>query len=162
MDTRHGLNHNKTRHNANHVVDLGVVLYSIFLSDPFTANNTDNQNFEYHLIYKFICVIFSFILLAVYRYLTWWRHHIKWKHFPRYWPFVRGIHRLPVNSSHKGQWRGALMFSSICAWMNGWANNREAGDLGRHRVHYDVIVMLTQFGLVTWNSVMDLRQCWLS
>ena len=40
---------------------------------------------------------------------------IKWKHFPRYWPFVREIHRSPVNSSHKGQWRGALMFSLICA-----------------------------------------------
>ena len=40
---------------------------------------------------------------------------IKWKHFPRYWPFVRGIHRSPVNSSHKGQWPGALMFSLICA-----------------------------------------------
>ena len=40
---------------------------------------------------------------------------IKWKDFPRYWPFVRGIHRSPVNSPHKGQWRGALMFSLICA-----------------------------------------------
>ena len=40
---------------------------------------------------------------------------IKWKHFPRYWPFVWGIHRSPVNSPHKGQWRGALMFSLICA-----------------------------------------------
>ena len=28
---------------------------------------------------------------------------IKWKHFPRYWPFVRGIHRSRVNSLHKGQ-----------------------------------------------------------
>ena len=37
----------------------------------------------------------------------------KWKHFPRYWPFVRGIHRSTVNSPHKGQWRGALMFSSV-------------------------------------------------
>ena len=46
---------------------------------------------------------------------------IKWKHFPRYWPFVRGIHRSPVNSQHKGQWRGALMFSLIWAWINGWA-----------------------------------------
>ena len=36
---------------------------------------------------------------------------IKWKHFPRYWPFVRGIHRSPVNSPHKDQWRGAVMFS---------------------------------------------------
>ena len=38
---------------------------------------------------------------------------IKWKHFPRYWPFVRGIHRSPVIPPHKG--RGALMFSLICA-----------------------------------------------
>ena len=35
---------------------------------------------------------------------------IKWKHFPRHWPFVRGIHWSPVNSPHKGQWRGVLMF----------------------------------------------------
>ena len=72
-----------------------------------------------------------------------WSHDdvIKWKHFPRSWPFVRGIHRPPVNSPHKGQWRGALMFSLICVWINGWVNNREAGDLRRHRGHYDVIVM---------------------
>ena len=43
-----------------------------------------------------------------------------------------------VNSPHKGQWRGALKFSLICAWINGWLNNREAGDLRRHRAHYDV------------------------
>ena len=46
-----------------------------------------------------------------------------------------------MNSPHKGQWRGALMFSLICAWINGWVNNREAGDLGRHRAHHDVIVI---------------------
>ena len=67
---------------------------------------------------------------------------MKWKHFPRYWPFVRGIHRSPVNSSHKGQWRGALIFSLICVWINGRVNNREAGNLRRHRSHYDVIVMM--------------------
>ena len=66
---------------------------------------------------------------------------IKWKHFPRYWAFVRRIHRSPVNSPHKGQWRGAFMFSLICVWINGWVNNREAGDLIRYRAHYDVIVM---------------------
>ena len=53
------------------------------------------------------------------------------KHFPRYWPIVWGIHRSPLNSPHKGQWRGALMFSLICAWINGWVNNGEAGDLRR-------------------------------
>ena len=67
---------------------------------------------------------------------------IKWKHFPRYWPFVWGIHWSPVNSPHKGQWCGALMFSLICAWINEWVNDREAGDLRRHSAHYDVIVMI--------------------
>ena len=66
---------------------------------------------------------------------------MKWKHFPRYWPFVRGIHRTPLNSPHKGQWRGALMFSLICTWIYGWVNNGKADDLRRHRAHYDVTVM---------------------
>ena len=65
---------------------------------------------------------------------------IKWKHFPRNWPFVRGIHRLPVNSPHKGQWRVALMSSFICVWINDWVNNRKAGDLRRYRAYYHVIV----------------------
>ena len=67
---------------------------------------------------------------------------IKWKQFPRCWPFVSGIHRSPVNSQHKGQWRGALMLSLICAWIIGSLNNHEAGDLRRHHTHYDVIVII--------------------
>ena len=66
---------------------------------------------------------------------------MKSKHFPCYWPFVRGIHRSALNSPHKGQWRGALMFSLICVWITGWTNNRGAGDLRRHRAHYDVTLM---------------------
>ena len=46
--------------------------------------------------------------------------------------------RSPVNSPHKGQWGGALVFSLICTWINGWVNNGEAGDLRRHRTHYDI------------------------
>ena len=68
----------------------------------------------------------------------------EWKHFPRYWPFVRGIHRSPVNSPNKGQWREALMFSLICAWINNWVNNREAGGLRSHRAHCDVNVMFPE------------------
>ena len=54
---------------------------------------------------------------------------------------LRGIHRSPVNSPLKSQWRGALMFYLICDWINGWENNGEAGDLRRHRAHYDVILI---------------------
>ena len=68
----------------------------------------------------------------------------KCKHLPR---FVRGIHRSPVNSPHKGQWRGALMFSLICVWINGWVNNCEAGELMRHRAHHDVTVMIHDDGI---------------
>ena len=84
---------------------------------------------------------------------------IKWKHFPRYWPFVRGIHQRPVNSLHKGQWRGALMFSSICVWINDWVNNGEASDLRRYRAHYDVTVMrqaklpASSEGIILWLAV---------
>ena len=66
---------------------------------------------------------------------------IKWKHFPRNWLFVRGIHRSRWIPPHKGQWRGALMFSLICVWLNVWVNNHEAGDFRRHRGHCDVSVM---------------------
>ena len=44
----------------------------------------------------------------------------------------------------KAKWRGDLMFSLICAWTNGWANNLNADDLRRHRAHYDFIAMITQ------------------
>ena len=65
---------------------------------------------------------------------------IKWKHFSRYWPFVRGIHRSPMNlwsSSHKGQSRRFLLLYLIFVCANCWA----AGGLRRYSVHYDVTVM---------------------
>ena len=70
---------------------------------------------------------------------------IKWKHFPCYWPLVRGIHRSLVNSPHKGEWRGALMLSLICAlnkrlskqWWGWWFET--------HRTHYDVTVIHVLF-----------------
>ena len=90
---------------------------------------------------------------------------IKWRHFPHYWPFVWGIHRSPVNSLHKDQWRRVLMFSLICAWRNCWVNAQEAGDLSHH-AHYDITVMTlrpTQSCLV--HSVLQVLghlqlQCW--
>ena len=46
----------------------------------------------------------------------------------------------------QSQRRGALMFSLICTWANGWANHRDAGDFRRHCAHYNVTVMLYYFG----------------
>ena len=71
--------------------------------------------------------------------------------FPAWLALSAGNSPVPVNSPHKGQWRGALMFSLICVWINGWVNNREAGDLRRHHGHYDVIIMNSNITYITQN-----------
>ena len=81
---------------------------------------------------------------------------------------VRGIDRSPVHSPHKGQWREALLFSLICAWINGWVNNGETSDLRPHRAHYDAsvikniqswfIFMLTIQNISFWLSVGLMRR----
>ena len=94
--------------------------------------------------------------------------------FSRYWHFVRGIHRPPVNSPHKGQWRGALVFSLIWTSINRWVNNCEPGDLRRHRANYEVSVMVGAHVPATslnmscacltqgpWNSLFTLHSKWI-
>ena len=67
--------------------------------------------------------------------------------------------RSSANSPHKGQWRGALMFSLICVWIDVWVNNGKAGDLRRHRAHCDVIVMSLRYGLVIFNLMQSGVEC---
>ena len=71
---------------------------------------------------------------------SWWVHQMET--FSVLLAFVNGIHQWLVDSPHKGQWRGALIFSLICAWTNSWANNQDAGDLRHHHAHYDITIML--------------------
>ena len=71
------------------------------------------------------------------------QHHDIMETFSALLAICEGNHRAPLDPPHKGQWRRALMFSLICAWANGWANNRDAGDLRRYRAHYDVTVIIS-------------------
>ena len=87
---------------------------------------------------------------------SWWRHQME--AFSALLALCAGNSPGPVNSPHKGQWRRALMFSLICVWINGWVNNREAGDLRRYRAHSDVTVMLCRdrrlsLGKSLWQSL---------
>ena len=72
---------------------------------------------------------------------TWQSSYSWWRQSLRVTGHLSGEYRSLVNSPHKGQWRGALMFSLICAWIKGWLNNHAAYDLRRHRAIYDVVVM---------------------
>ena len=71
----------------------------------------------------------------VYGPIIWWRHQME--NFPHNSPFVRGIHRSHTKASDTELW----CFLLICVWINSWVKNREAGDLRRHRGHYDANVM---------------------
>ena len=122
---------------------MGVIFLKIIL-DPKVLKKYSRNFFLVFIFNKSIHIACNGTVIVFRSQQIKHRAHddvIKWKHFPRYWPFMRGIHRSPVNSPHKGQWRGALMFSLICAWINGWVNNREAGYLRRHGAHYNVIVV---------------------
>ena len=77
-------------------------------------------------------------------------------------PFVRGIHRSPVDSPHKCQWCGALTFSLICAWTNGSESNRYADDLKRHCAHYDVTVMASHPHVMLHTVVCTVEGRWLN
>ena len=125
------------RHLDNHVVWIGNI--SIALNHNKASTTTNNP-----------CTCFTKCTVFAWSTREWFTircvctYHddvIKWKPFLRYWSFVWGIHRSPVSSPQKGQWRGALMFSLMCVWINGSVNNREAGDLRCYRAHHDVIVM---------------------
>ena len=125
-------NYSKTRSRIYLTVDILTYIYSVG-----TNRNTHTQ----HYPPKAICILIQNINASVVlSELPQWRsvmlvnydYVIKWKHFPRNWPF---------DSPHKSQWRGAFMFSLICVWINDWVNTREAGNLRRYHAHYDVIVM---------------------
>ena len=109
--------------------------------------------YEYSLIISNIAAVWWRINVAI---IPWWRHQMK--SFSALLAICAGIHLSPANSPHKGQWRGALMFSLICAWINRWVNNYEAGNLRRHRVHYDVTVVMCRISASGANSSLGTSQ----
>ena len=95
------------------------IIHGIYCIQVVNGVTADCSGLYIRSISDEICTQLSCDLLGC-RYIMRYCHAchddvIKWKHFPCYWPFVRGIRRSPVNSPHKGQWHGALMFSLICA-----------------------------------------------
>ena len=136
---------------------MAAIFKSIFLSkETFEIfilismkNCSQGSNTLFPTYAKFHDIKWKFWILA----LSYHDDVTKWKHFPRSWPIVWGIHRSLVNSLHKGQWCGALVFSLICIWINGWVNNCEAGDLRPYRTHFDVTVMEWHRTAVTWQRV---------
>ena len=90
---------------------------------------------------------------------TWWRHQME--------TFSALLAICEGNSPVTGEFLAqrpvtrSLMFSLICAWISGWVNNREDGDLRQHLAHYDVTVMKKQVQLAVhemtkWKIIIEL------
>ena len=65
---------------------------------------------------------------------AWWRHQME--------TFSALLALRDWNPPATGGFSHKVDVFFICTWTNGWSNNRDAGDLGRHRAHYDVTLML--------------------
>ena len=91
-------------------------------------NNTESSMLQYVPRNMFIVRAAACFVMVWYQPILLHDDASKWNHFRHYLPLMQWIHRSPVNFPHKGQWRGSLMFSLICAWINGWVNNCKAGD----------------------------------
>ena len=132
---------------SNHCATSGYILILYWLAWKYQIYLSKNKQ----IMLCFTIFINHFKVWQLLKVISF--HWIKrnWKSsscFPSHWPFMCGIHRSPVNSPRKGQWSGALMFSLICARTNGWVNNRDAGDLRCHCVHYVVTVMKSVLGWI--------------
>ena len=152
-------NENAHRNDARHLIDenvfkttrsfcyLRLALWGQMLINNFIVLHMKhfwrrpswNCNWLEEISYIYIPILVIMALLDFQRSDTWWRHQIET--FSALLALCAGNSQVRVNSPHKGQWRGALMFSLICVWINAWVNNPEAGDLRRHRGHYDVTAM---------------------
>ena len=96
---------------------------------------------------------------ASWKQLAWWRRQLEI--FSALLALCAG--NSPVNSPHKGQWRGALMFPLICTLINGWRNDREVGDLRRCGAHHDVTVLVTdRWCTIFYVDILNFIQIWIS
>ena len=113
-----------------------------------------NRNLSHTVVntclYMYVCMREPFSICIHYRVqnigfrvtgMAWWRHQMEI--FSALLAICTG--NSPVTGGFPAQRTVTRNFdvssSLICAWINGWVNNGEAGDLRRYRAHCNVIVM---------------------
>ena len=134
----------------------GVLLSTNYLWDASQSGRSWRVHQSELVVEILKCIIFNQILAIKVSSISWWCHQLET--FSELLALSLGIHQSLVNSPHRAQRCGALMFPLICAWIN----NHEAGDLTRHHAHYEVTVMF-QLNLLSpachWNSLILSQHC---
>ena len=140
--------HIRATGNVNQVLPMGNTYAQIRIEVICSA-----ENIQFGVVIT-RSVLSKILTIDTPLFAPWWRHQTEI--FSALLALCVGNSPVPVNSPHKGQWRGALIFSLIFDWINSWVNNRGAGDLRRHRAHHDVIVMRQGevWGVFLWVETM--------
>ena len=131
---------------------LGLVPIDYLIQCWLIVNSTNRNTMKYFLNWKrfhqrkylwnCLCKVSAILLRSrfwIIVQMSWHDDVIKWKHFPHYWPFVRGI------PGHR--WIPHTKASDAELWcfdlrLNKWLSKQSGGwNLRRHHAHYDVIVM---------------------
>ena len=89
---------------------------------------------------QFMSIILKFSKICVAFTCTWWRHQMET--FSALLAICAGNSPVLGELPHKGQRRRALIFYLICFWINGWINNRQAGDLRCYSAHYYYVTLM--------------------
>ena len=123
------------------------MIVTIGLCYLITNCNAANAICHNCMLYQYLsgihpCLSHQYLHMSIYPSVNpWWCHQMET--FSALLALCVGIHRSPLNSPDKDQWSGALMFSLMCAWTNGWVNDCDIDDLRCHCTHYDITVMLS-------------------
>ena len=146
-------------------VSLSRDISSAILNDVVCPRNTYSK--EIMFTWTFLSTLC--LLKALHRHLQaqWWRHQME--------TFSAILDLCAGNSPVLGEFatqRPVTRSFEVFLWakprINGWINNRYAGDLRRHRAHYDVIVMsddqVRNAGLIPEEIILgvqiELHICW--
>ena len=105
---------------------------------PFKLDETDYSIYNMEFPTDHDTLKWLFMLTKIWKNVSLWRHQME---------TFSALLVLLCGEFTEGQWRGALMFPLICARLNACVNNREAGDLRRHRTHYDIIVIIILYNV---------------
>ena len=127
-------NHNKAKHNKTVCIFLGIYCRYVALALYLATPQNDRQNKAMH---SFRGIISSVDKKKKHTLMTASNGNI--------FRVTGPLWGESTGHPHKSQWSGALMFSLIYAWTSSWANSQDAGDLRRHRAHYDIIVIIAGF-----------------
>ena len=94
---------------------------------------------------KMINGIYERLFIHLILKFSWWRHEMET--FSALLAICAG--NSPVPGEFPAQ-RPVTQSFDVLFDLNGWVNNREVGDLRRHRTHHDVIVMYSTRRQVHW------------